>query len=154
MKPDAVWLEFVFAGGLVMKVFRSCLKSGQLLVLSVAILACGAKISAQTAGSDTVPVVTIQATDPIATPASPGVFTVFRHGDTNLTLNVYYQIGGTASNGVDYALISNWVKISAGATSNAITITPVKTTASSVVGNSDSATRTVAIDATAHSHQL
>ncbi len=117
-----------------MKVFRSCLKSGQLLVLSVAILACGAKISAQTAGSDTVPVVTIQATGPIATPASPGVFTVFRHGDTNLTLNVYYQIGGTASNGVDYALISNWVNISAGATSNVVTITPVKNAASSVVG--------------------
>jgi len=117
-----------------MKAFRCCLNSGQLLVLSVAILACGSKISAQTAGSDTVPVVTIQATDSVATPASPGVFTVFRHGNTNLTLNVYYQIGGTASNGVDYALISNWVTISAGATSNVVTITSVKNAASSVVG--------------------
>src|SRR5208283_5363967 len=53
--------------------------------------------------------------------------------DTNLTLNVYYQIGGTASNGVDYALISNWVTISAGAISNVVTITPVKNAASSVV---------------------
>jgi hypothetical protein len=130
-KPEAVWLEFAFAGGLVMKVFRSRLKSGRLIVLSVAILVCGAKISAQTAGSGTVPVVTIQATDPIATPVSPGAFTVFRHGDTNLALNVYYQIGGTASNGADYALISNWVTISAGATSNSIAISPIKNEASS-----------------------
>ena len=114
-----------------MKVFRSRLKSGRLIVLSVAILVCGAKISAQTAGSGTVPVVTIQATDPIATPVSPGAFTVFRHGDTNLALNVYYQIGGTASNGADYALISNWVTISAGATSNSIAISPIKNEASS-----------------------
>jgi len=114
-----------------MKTFCGRLKSGQLIVLSVAVLICGAKISAQTAGSGTVPVVTIQATDPVATPVSPGLFTVFRHGNTNLTLNVYYQIGGTASNGVDYALISNWVTISAGATSNSIAVSPIKNAASS-----------------------
>ena len=117
-----------------MKAFCGCLNSGQLMVLSVATLMGGAKISAQTAGADTVPVVTIQATDPIATPASPGVFTVFRRGDTNLTLNVYYQIGGTASNGVDYALIpEHFVGIAAGAISNTITITPIRTSASSIV---------------------
>jgi hypothetical protein len=114
-----------------MKTFCGRLKSGQLIVLSVAVLIWGAKISAQTAGSGTVPVVTIQATDPVATPVSPGLFTVFRHGNTNLTLNVYYQIGGTASNGVDYALISNWVTISAGATSNSIAVSPIKNAASS-----------------------
>jgi hypothetical protein len=130
-KPEAVWLEFAFAGGLVMKAFYSCLKSSQLIVLSVVLLMCGAKIFAQTAGADTVPVVTIQATDPVATPASPGVFTVFRHGNTSLTLNVYYQIGGTASNGVDYALIpGHFVEIAVGATSNTITVTPLNSTAS------------------------
>ena len=123
-----------------MKAFYSCLNSSQLIVLSVVLLMCGAKIFAQTAGADTVPVVTIQATDPVAIayqssnqdPYSPftplgklGVFTVFRHGDTNLTLNVYYQIGGTASNGVDYAQIPNWVTIPAGATSNSISILPL-----------------------------
>ncbi|MGH7951313.1 MAG: Ig-like domain-containing protein [Limisphaerales bacterium] len=90
--------------------------------------------SAQT--SSTIPVVTIQATVPIAfineTNSGPptvlgklGMFTVFRKGNTNLTLNVYYQISGTASNGVDYAQISNWVTIPAGATSNSIPILPL-----------------------------
>jgi hypothetical protein len=108
-------------------------------VLSVFIFAFGTKTFAQTDGSDTVPTVTIQATDPIAITYQPsnsdpspfeplgklGVFTVFRQGNTNLTLNVYYQIGGTASNGVDYATIPNWVTIPAGATSNSIPILPL-----------------------------
>lgn len=77
---------------------------------------------AQTSG---VPVVTIEATKPIASsPASPGIFTVFRAGDTNETLNVYYDIGGSASNGVDYAQIGNFVQIAAGAVSNSIVIIP------------------------------
>jgi hypothetical protein len=53
------------------------------------------------------------------------MFTVARQGNTNLALNVYYQIGGTASNGVDYAQIGNWVTIPAGAISNSVTITPI-----------------------------
>ncbi|MDE3066982.1 MAG: hypothetical protein KGJ60_05450 [Verrucomicrobiota bacterium] len=70
--------------------------------------------------------VTIWATDPIASVSGDtGTFTVYRYGDTNLTLNVYYQVGGTASNGVDYAPISNWVTIPAGARINTITITPI-----------------------------
>ena len=103
----------------------------------VFIFAFGTKTFAQTVG--TVPVVTIQATDPIAITYQPsnsdpspfeplgklGVFTVFRQGNTNLTLNVYYQISGTASNGVDYATIPNWVTIPAGATSNSIPILPL-----------------------------
>jgi hypothetical protein len=72
------------------------------------------------------PVVTIVATDPIATlSGGSGTFTVFRAGDTNATLDVYYEIGGTASNGVDYALISNWITLSAGVCTNSITITPI-----------------------------
>src|SRR5450755_1193755 len=114
---------------------RNC---GQRLVLSLAvlILICAAKVFAQSP----VPVVTIEATDPIAAtyqttnlnpyvPFMPlgkfGVFTVFRHGDQSSALNIYYQIGGTASNGVDYFPISNWVTIPAGATSNLIRILPL-----------------------------
>jgi hypothetical protein len=115
-----------------MKTFCDCLKSGILIVLPAIVLLCGTKMSAQTAGTYAVPVITIQATTPIATPASPGVFTIFRSGSTNLALNVYYQIDGTASNGVDYAMIpEHFVPIAAGATSNTITITPIKTTATS-----------------------
>ncbi len=73
-----------------------------------------------------VPLVTIVATDPIASVAGDtGTFTVFRYGDTNATLNVYYDIGGTASNGVDYAQISHFVTIPAGVGTNTITIKPI-----------------------------
>jgi hypothetical protein len=73
-----------------------------------------------------VPVVTIQATRPVATLTSSGEFTVFRAGGTNATLNVWYEIGGTASNGVDYAAIPlHLVEIPAGATSNTIVIKPL-----------------------------
>jgi hypothetical protein len=134
-----------------MKTIYGALHWGCFFVLSFFIFAFGTKAFAQTA--DTVPVVTIQATDPIAITYQPsnsdpfpfeplgklGVFTVFRQGNTNLTLNVYYQIGGTASNGVDYATIPNWVTIPAGATSNSIPILPLANRPS------PSATRTVVL---------
>jgi hypothetical protein len=73
-----------------------------------------------------VSVVTVQATQPIATGTNSGVFTVFRAGDTNAALNVWYELGGTASNGVDYAAVSpHLVAIPAGATSNTIVIKPL-----------------------------
>jgi len=94
-------------------------------MLCLLTLAFASALFGQTSGSS-VPVVTIQATTPVASgPGSPGVFTVFRAGGTNAILNVYYVIGGTASNGTDYAEISNWVPVPAGATSNTITITPL-----------------------------
>jgi hypothetical protein len=72
------------------------------------------------------PVVTIYATEPHATwSGDPGQFTAFRAGPTNMTLNVYYRIGGTATNGVDYNTIGNWITIPAGVRSNSITISPI-----------------------------
>jgi len=71
-------------------------------------------------------VVTIQATDPLASwSGDTGTFTLFRAGPTNAALNVYYKIDGTASNGVDYASISQLTLIPAGARSNSITISPI-----------------------------
>jgi len=71
-------------------------------------------------------VVTIKATSPLASWAgTPGVFTLFRDGPTNDTLNVYYLIGGTASNGVDYVSIGNWITVPAGLRTNTITISPI-----------------------------
>lgn len=100
--------------------------TGGLFLLSALIFAGGTPAIAQTSGLSTIPVVSIQATQPLASsPGQPGVFTVFRQGDTDETLNVYCQIGGSASNGVDYAQISNFVTILAGETSNTITITPL-----------------------------
>ena len=72
------------------------------------------------------PVVAIRAIDPLASwSGDPGAFTVFRDGPTNMTLNVYYAIGGSASNGVDYTELSHWVTIPAGTTTNTIIISPV-----------------------------
>lgn len=72
------------------------------------------------------PVVTIRATDPLASFAGDtATFTVFREGNTNAALDLYYRIGGTASNGVDYASITNTISIPAGARSNTITISPI-----------------------------
>src|SRR5438309_3884780 len=72
------------------------------------------------------PVVTIRATDPnAAEPHDPGEFTVFRDGPTNNALSVFYQVGGTASNGVDYASLSHWVSIPAGEHAAPIPVLPI-----------------------------
>jgi hypothetical protein len=98
------------------------------------VFALGASNSlAQSTGE--IPVVTVQATQPFASSLNPGVFTVYRAGNTNLTLNVWYDLGGTASNGVDYALIPpHLVQIAAGVTSNTIVITPSNTLAGNANG--------------------
>jgi hypothetical protein len=115
-----------------MKMLRVCLSGGLFFLTSAVIFAAAIEVSAQTSAS--IPTVTIQATQPLASgPGAPGVFTVFRNGDTNLTLNVFYTIGGSASNGVDYVEISNYVMIPGGAISNTIVITPFETTSSSTV---------------------
>ncbi len=73
----------------------------------------------------TIPVVTIKATDPLATWAgNPGMFTVFRKGNLAPSLNIYYQISGSASNGQDYQMIPNWVQIPSGMVSADIVINP------------------------------
>jgi hypothetical protein len=107
-----------------MKSYGRFSRAGIFPVLATVLLASATTLPAQTTEPQ-IPVVFIQATTPVATsPTNPGVFTVFRSGDTNSALNVYCRIGGTASNGVDYALISNFIPIPAGATSNTVAITP------------------------------
>src|SRR6266704_1638155 len=60
------------------------------------------------------PVVTVRATDPFASESGDnGEFTLFRAGPTNQTLNVYCIYRGTASNGVDYASLPNFITIPA-----------------------------------------
>ncbi len=96
-------------------------------ILGVAGLALAGLSSglAQTNTDNLIPVVTVRATQPMATTNQPGVFTVYRAGNTDATLNVWYDLGGTASNGVDYALIPpHLVAIAAGATSNTLVIAP------------------------------
>lgn len=89
--------------------------------------------------AQTVPGVTIQATDVQGTwTGDPAVFTVFRSGDPTPALNVYCCISGTATNGVDYQAIGNFVSLPTGVLSNTIVINPIN------LGQTD--TRTVTVD--------
>ena len=72
--------------------------------------------------------VDIEATEPLASEAGPtaGGFTVSRPVTaTNVALTVYYTVGGTASNGVDYAWLNDRVTIPEGSTSATIAISAV-----------------------------
>ena len=55
----------------------------------------------------------------------PGTFTVTRTGSTAADLVVHYTVGGTATNGTDYTLLTGTVTILAGANTATITVTPV-----------------------------
>lgn len=60
------------------------------------------------------------------------LFTVRRFGDVSSDLTVTYNIGGTASNGVDYAALPGYVTVPAGAAYALIPIVPIDTGASNV----------------------
>ena len=60
-----------------------------------------------------------------AEPSTAGRFTVKRGGDLTGNLVVYYTVGGTASNGVDYATPSGAVTIPAGDTSADVFLNPL-----------------------------
>jgi len=55
----------------------------------------------------------------------PAVFTISRRGETNDPLTVYFHLGGTASNGVDYAKVGDSATIAAGAVSADVVIDPI-----------------------------
>jgi hypothetical protein len=76
--------------------------------------------------TNVVTVVTVAASDPEAAEGgNTGRFTVTRSGGTNVALTVWYELGGTASNGVDYAALPGAVSIPAGATSVGVIVDPV-----------------------------
>jgi hypothetical protein len=67
---------------------------------------------------------------PCPSGTNTATFTVRRSGGTNDPLRVYYSIGGSASNGVDYEALSGVVTIPAGARAARIVITPIDDTLS------------------------
>lgn len=79
------------------------------------------------------PVVTIVASDAVATEQDPrldqlpdtATFTVMRRGGTNNPLTVLYRLSGTASNGVDYQRLSGRVTIAAGSLAARILVDPI-----------------------------
>src|SRR5262249_3158248 len=80
-----------------------------------------------TAQTFPVPVVTMHAPDPYASESGDtATFEVDRTGSAISALNIYYEILGTASNGVDYAAISHFVTIPAGVRKASISIKPLE----------------------------
>jgi hypothetical protein len=71
--------------------------------------------------------VTITATDPNASEVGldPGTFQVTRTDPMTNALTVYYLIGGTAENGLDYQTITNQVTILENSATASIRITPI-----------------------------
>lgn len=84
------------------------------------------------------PTVDVKAVDPIATEIplvpswldivqrhDPAVFVFHRSGPTNASLEVYYEVTGTAANGVDYTLLPGKVIIPAGEVVARVTVDPI-----------------------------
>jgi hypothetical protein len=73
------------------------------------------------------PSVTITATDANASEpgANTGAFRLSRSGNTSQPLTVNFTVSGSASNGVDYSLLTSPVTIPAGASLLAILVTPI-----------------------------
>jgi hypothetical protein len=71
--------------------------------------------------------VTIHATDGQAAEAfnNTGTFTVRRAGGTNFSQVIFYQLSGTASNGVDYEELGGTVQMPAGATAVSFHVKPI-----------------------------
>jgi hypothetical protein len=74
-----------------------------------------------------VPLVTVAATDPNAAEAGtkPGIFTLTRSGDPTVALTVTYSMGGSATNGIDYAALSGTLTFGVGQGSATVVVNPV-----------------------------
>ena len=93
------------------------------------------------------PIVTVVARDPIAAEPGPtanalntAIFEVRRTGDTDLPLTVFYRLGGTASNGIDYAELPNSVTLAPGERRSEVVIAPLD---DNLVGGPESVVLTV-----------
>jgi len=92
---------------------------------------------------DNEPVVSLEATEPIATELDQvaGTFTVTREADDiSSDLSVTYSVSGTAAEGVDYQVLTGTVTIPAGQTSAPIDVTPI---ADGVLENDETVTVTL-----------
>jgi PKD repeat protein len=69
--------------------------------------------------------VAVEATQPLVTSLTPGVFSITRSGSTSSALTVDYSLGGTAQNGVDYQTLSGAVTIPAGSSTATVTVNPL-----------------------------
>ena len=78
------------------------------------------------------PIVNVRATDPVATEPAPAgarldtaTFVIWRSGPVGLPLTVFYRLGGTASNGLDYAELPHSVVLRAGERKAEVIVEPL-----------------------------
>src|SRR5690349_7879938 len=101
----------------------------QIFALTLGILVTSSPVSFGQITNTLMPAVTVRATDPFASESGDnGEFTLFRNGSTNETLNVYCIYRGTASNGVDYATLPNFITIPAGVRTMPVAVKPIDDT--------------------------
>jgi hypothetical protein len=110
--------------------------AGQHLLKARVIDSHGAATVSSQVTIDVIGAVNIYASDPEASeieihsapnidpPSNPAVFTVRRFGDINDSIVVYYQISGSASQGVDYRTLPGYVTLPQGASSAQIIVQP------------------------------
>ncbi len=77
------------------------------------------------------PTLDIVATDPSASrpptggvATDTGVFTIYRHGDTNAELSIRFSVGGSAVNGVDYTALPVTITMPRGMVTATLTVAP------------------------------
>src|SRR6266853_1847883 len=97
---------------------------------ALVILALTSLLPSALAQSTYIDTVTITAPDASAseTGPDPGRFEIRRSGPTNYSLSVFYRVGGTASNGVDYEGIGSSVVIPEGSLTATIPVKPIDDT--------------------------
>lgn len=105
---------------------RTRLGNWKTLSMVTCALACAAGLRAQSPPSADPPRVVVLASDSTALEGvSSGAFTLARYGATDADLTVYLDISGTASNGVDYAQVTNVMTIPAGSAALDIPVQPI-----------------------------
>src|SRR5436190_7445954 len=104
---------------------------GMLMKNSVFVFGFGLILTFSAAAQE-LPSVSIVASDPLAVEppgvvnfVDSGVFTISRQGPTNMPLQVFFALSGTASNGVDYIKIESPVTIPEGARATRVTVVPL-----------------------------
>jgi hypothetical protein len=89
-------------------------------------LTCSALRAQESGSASNLPRVVVVAPDPVALEGtSSGAFTVIRYGPATNDLVVNLAFSGTASNGVDYAMVPNTITISNGSLAADIKIDPI-----------------------------
>lgn len=118
--PQTLWIVAASAAGSTNQTATFLLTSSECANVPLAILVAHQEIA--------VPLqINVAAVDPNASEfgGRAGVLAISSHSATNLDTAIGFVVSGTASNGVDYAFLTNYVTLQGGATNLEISIMPI-----------------------------